>query len=88
MKTTKSVFVLYLCFLILLSLSCAAENSDASEEAQMPQFLRSLPISDDDPARRSVLEDQKMPYQYGLVYSDVNDSSEEGMTEDTGVLIC
>ncbi|MBQ9010438.1 MAG: hypothetical protein IJ088_14090, partial [Clostridia bacterium] len=79
--------VLYLCFLILLSLSCAAENSDASEEAQMPQFLRSLPISDDDPARRSVLEDQKMPYQYGLVYSDVNDSSEEGMTEDTGVLI-
>lgn len=82
---SKPVPVLFLCFLLIF-LSGAAENGSVTmEEEQMPQFLRSLPISEDDPARHQMLEDQMMSYQHGQVYSDVNQSG--AGTEDSGLLI-
>ena len=82
---SKPVSVLFLCFLLIF-LSGAAENGSVTmEEEQMPQFLRSLPISEDDPARHQMLEDQMMSYQHGQVYSDVNQSG--AGTEDSGLLI-
>lgn len=108
-RLRRAVTLLAVISVLLTALPYAEAEGSSAEESEpaytaealfgedLPTYLRSLPLSADDPYRDQIPEDPQIPYTYGRVYENVNDcwfSSEKNNKrsghapkEDRGLLI-